>query len=100
MVKLLEPIMPEKNRHEFAQKHDLWDENINLESFKDKLKMEGQVTEKTGGIPGTAIMTFLPCAEAGAALIISAATSAPPAASENSLLSIESSVRLVWLFVF
>jgi len=32
-----------------AQKHDIWDENLNLESFKDMLKQQGEVSEKVPG---------------------------------------------------
>lgn len=32
-----------------AQKYGLWDDNLNLESFKDKLKLEGQISEKQSG---------------------------------------------------
>lgn len=32
-----------------AKKHDLWDDKINLEAFKDMLKRENQVTQKDSG---------------------------------------------------
>ncbi len=44
------------------------------------------VTEKIGGMPGSAMTIFLPCAEAGAAApAINAAASAAPIASLISL---------------
>jgi uncharacterized protein with von Willebrand factor type A (vWA) domain len=39
---------------QIAQKYGLWDENMNLERFKDMLKQEGQVSEKE---PGTLTLT-------------------------------------------
>lgn len=32
-----------------AQKHDLWDENLNFETFKDMLKQQGEISEKRPG---------------------------------------------------
>jgi len=32
-----------------AQKHGLWDEELNLNSFKDMLKREGEIAEREGG---------------------------------------------------